>query len=94
MDVNLVAIASVRQFQLQPKVGNCVCPSREQDRRLLPLPLTLLGGQSSKQHGNEEASQDLGHRSAFTHMLLSAVAIAKYWQLPTKSLLSPTNRNQ
>lgn len=27
-------------------------------------------------------------------MLFSAVATAKYWQLSTQSLLSPTNRNQ
>lgn len=57
MDVNLVAIASARQLQLQLKVGNCLSIQRAGQEALvsawlwlLPLPLTLLGGQSSNQH--------------------------------------------
>lgn len=61
----------------------------------LSLALALLGDSPlSNQCGSREASQEVtGLHSQL--MLVSAVATPKSWQqLQTKSLLSPTNRNQ
>lgn len=88
--------------QLQPEVGNPVSPSNRVGLEalvsawlFLSLALALLGDSPvSNHHGSEEASQDVGHRSALTAHADLSLATAKSRQLETMSLVSPTNRNQ